>query len=235
MPVCGRLPFRLGAVAFGAGCVLTSIVHLNGELARHGDALFSSWAANGASRRRASRPGAAALRSLAERNLRAASAMGLSRRPVGRSHGDRAFDGGEQHLGDRSRRAGRHQPAAQWTAEPVGGGAAYARAFLEPCGRVHGAVAVGGVSGRAAVSRCRRALACLSRPTDWSAVHRGQQLGRRPDRRRGRTSAPMIAGRMPSGAAVDVVRAASTSTASAIAGVLLILAGLAAARRRSDE
>lgn len=35
------------AAAFGTGCLLTLMVHFNGELARHGNALFSSWTAHG--------------------------------------------------------------------------------------------------------------------------------------------------------------------------------------------
>jgi transporter family-2 protein len=34
-------------VAFGTGCLLTLMIHFNGELARYGNALFSSWTAHG--------------------------------------------------------------------------------------------------------------------------------------------------------------------------------------------
>ena len=33
--------------AFAAGCLLTLMVHFNGELGRYGGALFSSWTAHG--------------------------------------------------------------------------------------------------------------------------------------------------------------------------------------------
>jgi bacterial/archaeal transporter family-2 protein len=33
--------------AFGTGCLLTLMVHLNGQLAHYGNALFSSWVAHG--------------------------------------------------------------------------------------------------------------------------------------------------------------------------------------------
>lgn len=33
--------------AFGTGCLLTLMVHFNGELGRYGNALFASWAAHG--------------------------------------------------------------------------------------------------------------------------------------------------------------------------------------------
>jgi transporter family-2 protein len=39
-------PLHLVA-AFGTGCLLTLMVHFNGELGRYGNALFASWAAHG--------------------------------------------------------------------------------------------------------------------------------------------------------------------------------------------
>jgi transporter family-2 protein len=33
--------------AFGAGCLLTLMVHFNGELGRYGTPVFASWAAHG--------------------------------------------------------------------------------------------------------------------------------------------------------------------------------------------
>jgi transporter family-2 protein len=39
-------PLHLAA-AFGTGCLLTLMVHFNGELGRYGNALFASWAAHG--------------------------------------------------------------------------------------------------------------------------------------------------------------------------------------------
>ncbi len=46
-PASTRLnPLHLVA-AFGTGCLLTLMVHFNGELGRYGNALFASWAAHG--------------------------------------------------------------------------------------------------------------------------------------------------------------------------------------------
>jgi len=46
-PASARLnPLHLVA-AFGTGCLLTLMVHFNGELGRYGNALFASWAAHG--------------------------------------------------------------------------------------------------------------------------------------------------------------------------------------------
>lgn len=46
-PASPRLnPLHLVA-AFGSGCLLTLMVHFNGELGRYGNALFASWAAHG--------------------------------------------------------------------------------------------------------------------------------------------------------------------------------------------
>ena len=46
-PTSTRLnPLHLAA-AFGTGCLLTLMVHFNGELGRYGNALFASWAAHG--------------------------------------------------------------------------------------------------------------------------------------------------------------------------------------------
>lgn len=47
MPASDRPSLAASLAAFGAGCLLTAMVHLNGELARYGNALFSSWVAHG--------------------------------------------------------------------------------------------------------------------------------------------------------------------------------------------
>ena len=46
LPVTRLNPLHLVA-AFGTGCLLTLMVHFNGELGRYGNALFASWAAHG--------------------------------------------------------------------------------------------------------------------------------------------------------------------------------------------
>ncbi len=46
MSAVTRPPLLPTIAAFGAGCMLAAMVHLNGELARHGGALFASFAAH---------------------------------------------------------------------------------------------------------------------------------------------------------------------------------------------
>lgn len=46
LPVTRLNPLHLVA-AFSTGCLLTLMVHFNGELGRYGNALFASWAAHG--------------------------------------------------------------------------------------------------------------------------------------------------------------------------------------------
>jgi bacterial/archaeal transporter family-2 protein len=46
LPVTRLNPLYLVA-AFGTGCLLTLMVHFNGELGRYGNGLFASWAAHG--------------------------------------------------------------------------------------------------------------------------------------------------------------------------------------------
>ena len=46
LPVTRLNPLHLVA-AFGTGCLLTLMVHFNGELGRYGNGLFASWAAHG--------------------------------------------------------------------------------------------------------------------------------------------------------------------------------------------
>ncbi|RYE78478.1 MAG: EamA-like transporter family protein, partial [Hyphomicrobiales bacterium] len=46
LPATRLNPLHLVA-AFGTGCLLTLMVHFNGELGRYGNGLFASWAAHG--------------------------------------------------------------------------------------------------------------------------------------------------------------------------------------------